>query len=123
MAAFGSFREIHDAYDRKATSPVELVRAYLAAARADDRNAYITLCEERALAQAKKAEDRLKSEGRVPRDREPLFGIPLGIKDVLVIDGVRTTCGSRMLENYIPPYTATSVERLERAGAITLGKL
>ena len=53
----------------------------------------------------------------MPRDKMPLLGIPLGIKDNLVIEGVRTTCASKMLENYVPPYTATAVERLEAAGA------
>jgi aspartyl-tRNA(Asn)/glutamyl-tRNA(Gln) amidotransferase subunit A len=117
-----SIREIHDAYDRKAASPLELTREFLKAAKGDTRNAYLTVCEDRALAQAKRAEERLKAKGKVPREEEPLFGVPLAVKDVLVVDGVRTTCGSRMLENYVPPYTATAVLRLERAGAITLGK-
>src|SRR5262245_54389106 len=111
MSGFGSFREIHDAYDGKKISPTELVRSYLDASKKDNRNAYLTICEERAVAQARRAEERLKAAGgRVPRDKEPLFGIPLGIKDVLTIEGVRTTCGSKMLENYVPPYTATAVE-------------
>jgi aspartyl-tRNA(Asn)/glutamyl-tRNA(Gln) amidotransferase subunit A len=123
MSAFTSFKDIHDAYDAKKASPVEVVRSYLDAAQKDARNAYLTFCEDRALTQAKQAEERLRREGKVPRAEEPLFGIPLGIKDVLAIDGVRTTCGSKMLENYVAPYTATAVERLERAGAISLGKL
>ncbi|MGZ3699747.1 MAG: Asp-tRNA(Asn)/Glu-tRNA(Gln) amidotransferase subunit GatA, partial [Bdellovibrionota bacterium] len=59
---------------------------------------------------------------KVPREKFPLLGVPLAIKDNMTIDGVRTTCASKMLENYIPPYTGTAVERLERAGSITLGK-
>ncbi|CAK9251996.1 unnamed protein product, partial [Sphagnum jensenii] len=85
-------------------------------------NAYLTLTEERAMAQAKEADRELAREGRVPRELKPLFGIPMAVKDNLVMEGVRTTAASKMLENYIPPYTATAVERLEKAGAITLGK-
>ena len=83
------------------------------------------MCEDRALKQAEVLTTELKSKygGIVPRAVMPLYGIPLGIKDLLTIDGVRTTCASKMLDNYIPPYTATAVEKLEKAGAITLGKL
>ncbi|MEO5969007.1 MAG: Asp-tRNA(Asn)/Glu-tRNA(Gln) amidotransferase subunit GatA [Bdellovibrionia bacterium] len=120
---FGTIRQIHDAFDKKLLSPVELTRDYLAAAKASQTGAYLLLCEERAMEQAKGADKVLAREGKVPRDRMPLLGIPLGIKDNLTMDGVRTTCGSKMLENYIPPYTATCVDRLEKAGAISLGKL
>jgi aspartyl-tRNA(Asn)/glutamyl-tRNA(Gln) amidotransferase subunit A len=120
---YRTIREIHDAFDKKLLSPVELTRDYLASAKASQTGAYLHLCEERALEQAKAADKVLAREGKVPRDRMPLLGIPLGIKDNLTIDGVRTTCGSKMLENYVPPYTATCVDRLEKAGAISLGKL
>ncbi len=122
MSKFKTIHEIHDAFDRKTLSPVELTRDYLNAIKASKHNAYLTVCEDRAMAQAKQADRILASEGRVPRDRLPLLGIPLAIKDNLVIDGVKTTCASRMLENYIPPYTATCVQRLESAGSVTLGK-
>jgi aspartyl-tRNA(Asn)/glutamyl-tRNA(Gln) amidotransferase subunit A len=115
---------ILDAFDAKALSPRELTKHYFNRIKASKHNAYITVLEERAQAQAEVAETVIqKNNGKVPRDRFPLLGIPLGIKDVLVMDGVRTTSGSKILENYIPPYTATAVERLEKAGAITLGKL
>jgi aspartyl-tRNA(Asn)/glutamyl-tRNA(Gln) amidotransferase subunit A len=118
-----TIREIHDAFDKKLLSPVELARDYLAAARADKGNAWLHVCEERAIGQAKAADAILARDGRVPRERLPLLGIPLGIKDILTIDGVPTTCASRILEGYVPPYTSTAVERLEAAGAVTLGKL
>lgn len=118
-----SIQEIHDAFDKKLLSPVELTRDYLAAAKNSDLNAYLLISEDRAMLQAKEADRVLAREGRVPREKMPLLGIPLGIKDVLTIDGMRTTCASRILENYIPPYTATSVKRLEESGAVTLGKL
>lgn len=113
---------IHDAFDRKELSPVELTRDTLAAAKSSKHNAYLTLLEERAMEAAKRADQILAETGKVPRDRYPLLGIPLAIKDNLVIDGVRTTCASKMLENYVAPYTGTAVERLEKAGAVFIGK-
>ena len=78
---------------------------------------YLTLTPERALAQAQAADER-----RQAGDDAPLLGLPLAIKDVLSTAGVRTTCGSRILEQYIPPFTATAVQRLEAAGMVMLGK-
>lgn len=119
-----SIREIHDAFKKKRFSALELVKEHLAAAKTDSNNVFLTICEERALAQAKAADEALAGEdSENVLQRFPLLGIPLGIKDNLVIDGVRTTCASRMLENYVSPYTATVIARLESAGAITLGKL
>lgn len=117
--------KIHDDFDSGKITPLELTKQFFAAIKASKHNAYITLCEDRALKQAELLTSDLikKYNGKVPRSEMPLFGIPLGIKDILTIDGVRTTCGSRMLDNYIPPYTATAVIKLEKAGAISLGKL
>jgi aspartyl-tRNA(Asn)/glutamyl-tRNA(Gln) amidotransferase subunit A len=114
--------QLHDAFDRKELSSEKLTRVYLDTARASKINAYLHFCEERAFKQASVADAIIAREGRVPRDKFPLLGIPLAYKDNLVVDGVRTTCGSKVLENYIPPYTATAVQRLEAAGAIALGK-
>jgi aspartyl-tRNA(Asn)/glutamyl-tRNA(Gln) amidotransferase subunit A len=123
--SFKTIREVHDAFDAGSTDPDRLTRGYLDRIAKSAHNAYITVCQERALQQASGLTRDLRSKyaGKVPRGEMPLFGIPLGIKDVLTIEGVRTTCASRMLEDYLPPYTATAVEKLERAGAITLGKL
>jgi aspartyl-tRNA(Asn)/glutamyl-tRNA(Gln) amidotransferase subunit A len=118
-----TIREIHLAYDQKKLSPVELTQQYLKAIHASDHNAYLTVCEERALKQAQNAQDVLSKDGSSARKVFPLLGIPIAVKDALVIDGVRTTCASKILENYIPPYTATAVARLEKAGAVILGKL
>jgi aspartyl-tRNA(Asn)/glutamyl-tRNA(Gln) amidotransferase subunit A len=98
-----TIQQIHDAFDQKQISVVELTREYLAAAKKSHHNAFITLCEERALKQAQAADAEIARVGRVPRAEKPLLGIPLGIKDNLVVDGVRTTCASKMLEHYVFP--------------------
>ncbi|MBC7385544.1 MAG: Asp-tRNA(Asn)/Glu-tRNA(Gln) amidotransferase subunit GatA [Cryobacterium sp.] len=114
--------EIHDAYDRKEFTPTELTLDTLKAVKASQHNAYLSTLEDRAMAAAKSAEKIIAEHGKVPREKFPLLGIPLAIKDNLVIDGVRTTCASKMLENYVSPYTGTAVERLEKAGAVFIGK-
>jgi aspartyl-tRNA(Asn)/glutamyl-tRNA(Gln) amidotransferase subunit A len=88
------------------------------AARNPELNAYLALSPERAYAQADKI-DALAASGK---PLPPLAGVPIAIKDVISTRGVKTTCGSKILENYIPPYDATAVERLEAAGAVILGK-
>jgi len=80
--------------------------------------AFLTVTADRALAQAKRV-DAAIAGGAAPG---PLAGVPVAVKDVLDIEGVVTTCGSRILEGYRPPFTATAVARLEAAGAIVVGK-
>jgi len=80
--------------------------------------AYLTLCRDRAVAQADRI-DRLAAEGK---PLPPLAGVPVAIKDVMSTRGVRTTAGSKILDKYIPPYDCTAVTRLEEAGALVLGK-
>jgi aspartyl-tRNA(Asn)/glutamyl-tRNA(Gln) amidotransferase subunit A len=81
--------------------------------------AFLTLCEGRAMKQAELI-DQMAAEGQA---LPPLAGVPIAIKDVMVTSGVRTTAGSKILENFIPPYDCTAVARLEAAGAVILGKL
>ena len=88
------------------------------AAEDSDIHAYLTLSKERALAQAERI-DKLAGKGDT---LPPLAGVPMAIKDVMVTKGVRSTAGSKILGNYIPPYDCTAVARLEAAGAIVLGK-
>jgi aspartyl-tRNA(Asn)/glutamyl-tRNA(Gln) amidotransferase subunit A len=84
----------------------------------DQVHAFITVTEETALAQARAIDER---RGRGD-DLPPLAGVPLALKDVLVTDGIRTTAGSRILDAYVPPYTATAAQRLLDAGAVLVGK-
>jgi len=81
-------------------------------------NAYVTLTQELALEQADAADRRIKNGDKLP----PLLGIPLAIKDLICIAGVRTTAGSKILYNFIPPYDATVIRRLKSQGAVFLGK-
>jgi aspartyl-tRNA(Asn)/glutamyl-tRNA(Gln) amidotransferase subunit A len=81
-------------------------------------NAYLTLCEERAYAQA----ERIDADVAAGRPLPALAGVPIAVKDTISTRGVRTTCSSKILHNYIPPYDATAVNRLEAAGAVILGK-
>ena len=101
-------------------SAVELAGEALRFARAENSktNAYLTFCEERALSAAAAVDAKL-ARGEDPG---PLGGVPVAVKDVILTRGVRTTCGSRLLENYVPPYDATAVVRLEQAGGVILGK-
>ena len=83
-----------------------------------DVHAYLTLAEDRAFAQAKRIDAAVAKGDPLP----PLAGVPVAIKDVMVTRGVRSTAGSKVLENFVPPYDCTAVARLEAAGAILLGK-
>jgi aspartyl-tRNA(Asn)/glutamyl-tRNA(Gln) amidotransferase subunit A len=106
--------------ERKVTA-VALAEAHYAKIESDDPKigAYLTLCKERALEKAASV-DALAGKGeKLP----PLAGIPVAIKDVMVTQGVRSTAGSKILGNYVPPYDCTAVSRLEKAGAVVLGKL
>ena len=83
-----------------------------------DVHAYLTLCRDRAMAQARKI-DAMADRGD---DLPPLAGVPVAVKDVISTQGVRTTAGSKILEDFVAPYDATAVQKLEAAGAVILGK-
>ncbi len=113
---------IHEAREllaRREISSVELTRACLERIEAveDSVRSFITQTPELAMAQAEAADRMLAGGGAFP-----LTGIPLQVKDVMCTEGVRTTCASRMLADYVPVYNATAVERLRRQGAVMLGK-
>ena len=99
---------------------VELAKKYLAKIKEKDAklNSYITVCEETALAQAELS-DKRRAEGK---ERGILDGVPIAIKDIIVTKGILTTAGSKILENFVPPYDATVVKKLKKAGAVILGK-
>src|SRR5678815_5181158 len=85
-----------------------------------DKNirAFLTLCKDRAMEDARRIDGRIASGEQL----EPLAGVPVAIKDNMALRDVATTCGSKVLDGYVPPYTATAVERLRGAGAIIVGK-
>ena len=103
----------------KRVSAVELTKHFLARIeRYDDAlNAFVTVTAEQALKQAKAADER-----RARGDAAPLTGIPLAHKDIFCTAGVKTTCGSKMLDDFVAPYDATVIERFADAGAVMLGK-
>jgi aspartyl-tRNA(Asn)/glutamyl-tRNA(Gln) amidotransferase subunit A len=104
----------------KKFSAEEFTRQALAFAEAENpkTNAYLTLAPERALAAAKAVDQKIFAG----EDPGLLAGVPIGVKDVIVTRGLRTTCASRLLASYVPPYDATAVIRLEQAGGILVGK-
>ena len=114
-----TIHELQEMLARRQVSAVELTRDVLQRIeKVEDKvRAYITLDPEDAIKQAEAADKELKKG-----TGGALCGIPLSIKDVLCTDGMRTTCGSRILENFVPPYNATSIEKLKKAGGVILGK-
>jgi len=115
-----SVGELRDVLTRKKASAEEVVRAHLKRIEEKGKKlrAYLTVTPERALEQARKV-DRQIAAGET---LAPLAGVPLAVKDAIVTRNARTTCASKILENYIPPYDATAVSRLEAAGACVVGK-
>src|SRR6266404_8281665 len=108
--------KVREALTSKKVSARELAADYFKRieARNPELNASLALSPDRALAQA----DRVDALVAAGKPLPSLAGVPIAIKDVISTRGVRTTCGSKILENYIPPYDATAVQRLEAAGAV-----
>ena len=114
-----SLSELSTALHNGDISSVELTQHYLDSINTynNELNAYITVAEDHALTQARAADVQLqqKTAGK-------LTGIPLAHKDIFCTEGLRTSCASKMLDNFIAPYNATVVEKINQAGMVTLGK-
>jgi aspartyl-tRNA(Asn)/glutamyl-tRNA(Gln) amidotransferase subunit A len=112
--------EIRRKVAAREVSAVEVAKAHLDRLTAVEPrvDAYLLVLEARALAKARAVDEALAGGQPAPA----LAGVPVAIKDVLDLDGLPTTCGSRILEGYRPPFTATAVARLEAAGALVIGK-
>ena len=111
--------ELRQALDSKKIGAVELTKSYIDKIEKDDKkiNSYITVCAESALNDAKKAQEIINRG-----NSKPLTGIPFSIKDNICTDGLRTTCASKMLEDFVPFYDATVVSKLKSDNAVILGK-
>ena len=116
-----NLRQLQQALEQRDISSVELTQHYLQRIdqHNDDLNAFITIAKQQALDAAHKADELRAKHSQVP----PLTGIPIAHKDLFCTKGIKTTCGSKMLANFIPPYESTVTYNLQQAGMINLGKL
>ena len=116
-----SLRELSEKLRKKECSSLEATRAALRRIRQVEPQvkSFLLVTEELALSQAKAADERIAQGGELPR----LLGVPIALKDIFLTEGVRTTCASRILENFVPTYNATAWLKLKEAGAVLLGKL
>ncbi len=115
-----SIFELHNMLKNREITSQELTNKFLEKIKNLNKeiNAYITICEDIAIEQSKKADEKIKN-GNISY----LTGIPLSIKDLICTKGIKTTCGSKMLNNYIPTYNATVYEKLLEQNIVTLGKV
>src|SRR5436190_14139065 len=115
-AAFTTARDVRDAVSSGRASAVEIVQAALSRIDSNNAslNAFLTVAGDRALERARTVDRELR--------KAPLAGVPVAIKDNICTRGIVTTAASRMLKNFVPPYDATVIRKLESAGAIILGK-
>src|ERR1700747_1357471 len=115
-----TIHELHQMLVDREISSVELTESVLEQSQdvGEKTKAYLLVTRDLALRQAKAADERFKMR----RDVKPLTGIPIALKDVLCVKDVASTAGSKILNDFIPPYNATVVERLEAEGAVFLGK-
>lgn len=116
---YSTVAALADALESKKTSSVELTQDFLKRIKQFDStlNSFITVTEEHALTEAKEADEQ-RAQGKATK----LTGIPLAHKDIFCTQGIKTSCGSKMLDNYISPYDATIIKKFKTAGIVTLGK-
>ncbi len=115
-----TIHELQEKLKKKEISSVELTKSTLDRIGDIDEkiHSYITVCWETALEEAKKADAQRRRKG----SHSPWLGIPIAIKDIFLTQGILTTCASKILGNFVPPYDGTVVRKLKEAGAVTLGK-
>jgi len=113
------FSRCREALEKRSVSSVELTRQSLdrACASQTKYNPYMAILEKRALSSAAQADARRKAG-----DRAPLLGVPVAVKDLILVEGEKCTASSKILENFVAPYSATAVDRLEAAGAVIVSK-
>lgn len=116
-----TIHELHERLKKREINPLEVTEAFLKRIEAVDEEikAYITITGEGAIQQAKEADKRFRGG----KDITPLTGIPMAIKDIFSTKGVPTTCASKILRDFVPPYDATIIKRLKDAGVVILGKV
>lgn len=114
-----TLRELAEALATKQISSIELTELFLSRIEIHDKklNSFITVCKEQAYTEAKKADEK-RAQGQA----QPLTGIPFAHKDIFCTEGIKTSCASKMLDNFIAPYDATVVSHFKKAGMVTLGK-
>jgi aspartyl-tRNA(Asn)/glutamyl-tRNA(Gln) amidotransferase subunit A len=112
--------QAHSGLKKKEFSSLELTKAFLSKIKKEDKkiSSYITISDKLALAQAQEA-DRIISKGR---DFSSLTGVPMAVKDIILVEGIKNTCASKILKNYLAPYDAFCIKKLKKLGAVILGK-
>ena len=114
-----ALKELRDMLDKKEISAVELTEQYLDKIEKADKsiNSYITVCAESAVSDAKRAQEKIDAGSA-----DAFTGIPISVKDNICTMNVKTTCASKMLEDFVPPYDATVMEKLKKSNIVMLGK-
>ena len=115
-----TIKNIHDSLVKKEFSALELANSYLERIRKEDKkiNSFLTVSEDLALSTAKEVDEMISKKKEIPL----LAGVPLAVKDVILVKGVKCTAGSKILDNYIAPFDATSIKKLKAQKAVILGK-
>ncbi len=115
-----TIKKVHQGLLKKEFSAVELTKAYLGKIKKEDKkiNSFLTISEDLAISQAKEIDKKIEKKEEIPL----LAGVPGAIKDVILVEGVKCTAGSKILENYVAPYNATCIKRLKEHGVVILGK-
>lgn len=119
-----TIRETQEGLKEKKFTTSEIVKQYLERIKKYDKgiNSFLTLAEDIAFEKASRADEAIESEGEAAFEHSPLLGVTVAFKDLFLTKGVRTTAGSKVLESYVPTYSATVVNKLEKAGCILIGK-